>query len=375
MQTDTAAASAVVAYDFSDFVSDFAAPAIASVIAVVAAFVLASVLRRIMRASANRWSLLATLSERIKWPLRLLLATIGIRLALFATTDPESAWGSVGHWVFIVMIGVFAWLLIEVTRAVQDGIGARFPIDVEDNGQARRVRTQVQILGRLVIALIILIALAAILMSFPEMRALGASILASAGLAAIVAGIAAQSALSNVFAGLQVAFSDSIRVDDVVIVEGEYGRIEEITLTYVVVRVWDQRRMILPSTYFTNSPFENWTRTSTDLVGTVEIDVDWTVPVEGMRRELDRLLSETDLWDGQSAGIQVTEATGGLVRVRAAASAVSAPILWDLRCYLREGLVDWIRQSGAGLPRTRLEGVSEATASTDPGILPGTSAE
>ncbi len=328
-----------------------------------------------MRLSAARWPLLASLSERIKWPLRLLLATIGIWLAIFFTTDPSSPWAAVDHGVLIIVIAVCGWLLIEVTRAIQDGIGAKFPIDVEDNGQARRVHTQVQILGRLAIALIVSVALAAILMSFPEMRAVGASILASAGLAAIVAGIAAQSALANVFAGLQVAFSDSIRVDDVVVVEGEFGRIEEITLTYVVVLIWDQRRMIMPSTYFTNSPFENWTRSATDLVGTVELDVDWTVSVDGMRQELDRLLDETDLWDGRSAGIQVTDSTGGFVRVRAVASAESAPKVWDLRCYLREGLVNWIQQSGAGLPRTRLEGLPGPAPSTDPGILPRPSGE
>jgi len=375
MANVTVPASALVRADAADVVSELVAPVIASVIAVVVALVLSAVLRRFLRLSDAKWPLLTSLSDRVKWPLRLLLSTVGIWLAIYFTTEPSSPWEIVGHGVFILIIGAFGWLLIEVTRAVQDGVSAKFPIDVADNGQARRVHTQMQILGRLAIALIVTISLAAILMSFPEMRAVGASILASAGLAAIVAGIAAQSALANVFAGLQVAFSDSIRVDDVVVVEGEYGRIEEITLTYVVVLIWDERRMIMPSTYFTNSPFENWTRSATDLVGTVELDVDWTVSVDGMRRELERLLGETDLWDGRSAGIQVTDATGGLVRVRAAASAGSAPVLWDLRCYLREGLVTWIQQSGAGLPRTRLEGLPGPGASPGPAIIPGSSAD
>jgi small-conductance mechanosensitive channel len=357
MATVTLDPVALVRTDAAQVVSDFATPAVAAAIAVVLALVAASVIRRVLRVLGTRWSLLASLSVRVKWPLRLLLATIGLWLAIFITTG-VSEQGILEQAMFIVGVIAGAWLLVEVTRSVQDGIGARFPIDMADNRHARRVQTQAQILERLIIALIITIAAAAILLSFPGMRALGASILASAGLAAIVAGIAAQSSLANVFAGLQVAFADAIRVDDVVIVEEEYGRIEEITLTYVVVRIWDDRRMILPSTYFTNTPFENWTRTASELVGTVELDVDWTVPVDGMREELDRLLGETDLWDGRSAGIQVTEATGGLVRVRASASAESAPKLWDLRCYLREGLVGWVQRSGAGVPRTRWEGLS-----------------
>jgi len=192
------------------------------------------------------------------------------------------------------------------------------------------------------------------------MRAVGASILASAGLAAIIAGLAAQSTLANVFAGMQVAFSDSFRVDDVVIVEQEWGVIEEITLTYVVVRVWDDRRLVLPSTYFTSTPFQNWTRRSSQLLGTVEIDVDWTVPMDDLRTEMNRLLSQTDLWDQRVGVIQMTDATGGLIRVRALASAVSAPILWDLRCYLREGLITWLLEAESGLPRTRVAALEGA---------------
>ena len=202
-----------------------------------------------------------------------------------------------------------------------------------------------------------LCAIAAILLTFPSARALGASLLASAGLISIVAGLAAQSSLANVFAGLQLAFTDAIRVDDVVVVADEWGRIEEITLTYVVVHVWDDRRLILPSTYFTTTPFENWTRRAADLLGTVELDVDWEVPVEAMRTELTRLLQDTDLWDRRVGILQVTDAVGGVVRVRALASAVDAPTLFDLRCYVREGLVGWLqREAPQSLPKTRWEG-------------------
>src|SRR3712207_6783548 len=194
-------------------------------------------------------------------------------------------------------------------------------------------------------------------MTFPGARAAGTSLFASAGVVSVIAGLAAQSTLANVFAGLQLAFTDAIRVDDVVVVEGEWGRIEEITMTYVVVHLWDDRRLIMPSTYFTTTPFQNWTRRAADLLGTVELDLDWSVPVDEMRQELTRLLESTDLWDHRVGVLQVTEATGGYVRVRALASAVDAPTLFDLRCHVREELVDWLQRTHPGaLPRARVEG-------------------
>lgn len=324
-------------------------------VAAVLGWLVASLIRRLVRVSARRWTLLDSVSVRIKWPLRLLFVSIGIWAALQPTTEPSGWTGSVDRTLLILVVIAGAWLLIEFVHVVEDGILARYPVDGPDNRYARRVQTQVQILERLLTAIIVVVAGAMVLFTFPEMRAVGASVLASAGLVAIIAGVAAQSSLSNVFAGMQVAFADAIRVDDVVVVEGEWGRIEEITLTYVVVHIWDERRLVLPSTYFTSTPFQNWTRETSNLLGTVEIDVDWTVPLEGLREEMDRLLRESALWDRRVGIIQITDATGGVLRVRALASASSGPIMWDLRCYLREGLVMWLRQAGAGLPRSRFE--------------------
>lgn len=337
--------------------AESAVPLLAAVFSTIVALILAALVRVGLRAAGRRWPLLSSLSDRTRWPVRMLLVSIGVWLGLLMTTDPSPWRDAVNHALLITVILASAWLLIQVTHVVQDGVGARFPIDVPDNRNARRVHTQVQLLGRLVVAIIVVAAAAAVLITFPGLRAVGASVLASAGLAAIVAGFAAQSSLANLFAGIQVAFADAIRVDDVVVVEGEWGRIEEITLTYVVVHVWDDRRLVLPSTYFTSTPFENWTRTSSELLGTVDLDVDWTVPMGGLRGEMHRLLSHTELWDRRVAVLQVTEATGGMIRVRALASASSAPILWDLRCYLREGLVMWLQQAGSGLPRSRFEAV------------------
>ena len=213
---------------------------------------------------------------------------------------------------------------------------------------------------------------AAMLLTFPSARAAGASILASAGVISLVAGLAAQSALANVFAGLQIAFTDALRVDDVVVVEDEWGRIEEITLTYVVVHIWDDRRMVLPSPYFTTTPFENWTRTESAVLGSV--DSTWTgrVPVDECARSWPALVEGNELWDGRMGVLQVTDAVGSVVGVRALVSAENAGALFDLRCHVRECLVVWLqREHNYGLPRVRLDGappqapVAPATSATD----------
>ncbi len=348
--------------DVSESVESVLVPIAAVGAAVVIGWLVASLVRRSIHAAARRWNLMDSVSTRIAWPLRLLMICIATWVAVQLTTEPAGWTATLDHALLILVVLCGAWLLIQLVQVVRDGILDRFPTEGGDNRRARRVHTQVQIIERLATAIIVVVAGAVILFTFPAMRAVGASVLASAGLAAIVAGVAAQSTLSNVFAGMQVAFADAIRVDDVVVVEGEWGRIEEITLTYVVVHIWDDRRLVLPSTYFTETPFQNWTRETSNLLGTVELDVDWTVPMEGLRDEMDRLLRQTDLWDGRVGVVQITGATGGTIRVRALASAASGPIMWDLRCYLREGLVTWLQEAGTGLPRSRFESVRSELA-------------
>lgn len=285
--------------------------------------------------------------------LRVLLGIAATWIAV-AVTAPDERWlPVVSHVFLIVTMAAGGWLLSALLNLAIDRTLVRYPIDVPDNRVARRIRTQVLIIRRLGHVAIAIVGLGAILMTFPGAQAAGASILASAGLVSVVAGLAAQSTLANVFAGVQLAFSDAIRVDDVVIAEGEWGRIEEITLTYVVVSIWDQRRLVLPSTYFTTTPFQNWTRRGSELLGAVELDLDWTVTPSALRTELDRVLAETELWDGRTANLQVTDAVGGLVRVRVLVSAHDAGQLWDLRCLVREELVEWLAQHGA-LPKQRV---------------------
>lgn len=304
---------------------------------------------------ARRSPVVADISRRGRTPLRALLVLAAV-IAVLDAAPAAGAWqGPLVRLLGLALIGTVGWFVAVAVFAAADLALARYDVDVVDNRHARRVRTQISLLRRLAVVVIGVLAAAAMLLTFPSARAAGASILASAGVISLVAGLAAQTSLANVFAGLQLAFTDAIRVDDVVVVEDEWGRIEEITLTYVVVHIWDDRRMVLPSTYFTTTPFENWTRKESAVLGSVELDVDWTMPFDAMRDELDRLLAGNPLWDRRVGVLQVTDAVGTLIRVRALLSAQDAGALFDLRCQVRESLVTWLqREHGHGLPRLRL---------------------
>jgi small-conductance mechanosensitive channel len=256
----------------------------------------------------------------------------------------------------ILLIASMAWLIIKIAFVIEELILSQFRVDVRDNLTARRVHTQIQILKKVVIVVIAILALASIMMTFEKVRHLGTSILASAGIAGIIIGLAAQRSIATLLAGLQVAITQPIRLDDVVIVENEWGRIEEITLTYVVVRIWDLRRLIVPITYFLEKSFQNWTRVSADLLGTVFIYVDYTVPIQAVREELHRILENSKLWDKRVCVLQVTNATERTVELRALMSAADSPSAWELRCEVREQLIEFIRKNYPdGLPKVRAE--------------------
>ncbi len=311
----------------------------------------ALVMRLIARRHPGIYEALAPVRRRF----RVLLLVAGVWLAVVFVLPEGTVRDIAGQVLLIGVLAAAGWLLGALLNLALDRTLNYYPTDVADNNVARRVRTQVLVLRRLGHAIIAVITIGAILLTFPGAQTLGASVLASAGLVSVVAGIAAQSALANVFAGMQLAFSDAIRVDDVVVAAGEWGRIEEITLTYVVVTTWDQRRLVLPSTYFTSTPFENWTRSGSALFGAVEFDLDWRVSTSGLRAELAKILDATELWDRRSSNVQVTDATGGMVRVRVMVSAANAGALWDLRCLVREKIVDWAQsKSATSLPRTRV---------------------
>ncbi|MET3809367.1 mechanosensitive ion channel domain-containing protein [Arthrobacter sp. UYEF3] len=340
-------------------------PFFAVALAVAAGLVASWLVRRVVLRLNRRQEALRETSREARLPLRFALCLTGVRIALRMTTNDVEWRRNVDHALLIALIASLAWLAIAILLVIETIILTRYRVDVADNRRARRLRTQVIMARRIGVALIAIVALGSIMLTFPAIQALGAGLLASAGVISIVAGLAAQTSLVNVFAGLQLAFTDAIRVDDVVVVQKEWGRIEEITLTYVVVHVWDDRRLILPSTYFTTTPFENWTRRQSEVMGTVEFDLDWRAPVEAMRAELKKVLASTELWDKRVGVLQITDATAGFVRVRILVSAGDSASLFDLRCLIREELVLFLQQDyPTALPHVRLESMPSATAST-----------
>ncbi|KAB1913386.1 mechanosensitive ion channel family protein [Micromonospora sp. AMSO31t] len=333
--------------------------AVAALAAAAVALLLVEVVHRATRRLGRRSLLMTELTEHSHRSFQVAATVLAVQLAVRFTTlyAVGSPWRQlVLHVLVLALIAAAAWLVASLLVVAEDTALARFRVDVPNNRHARRVRTQVVLLRRLTIAVIVVLALGVMLMTFPAVRGIGAGVLTSAGVVGVVAALAAQSLLGNVFAGLQLAFSDAVRLDDVVVVEGEWGRVEELTLSYVVVQIWDDRRLILPTSYFTSTPFQNWTRTEAAVLGTAEFDLDWAIPVQAMREELRRLCESTELWDGRVCVLQVTDATGGMVKVRALVSAADAGSLWDLRCLVREHLVAWVRdQRPTALPRLRAE--------------------
>lgn len=331
------------------------------------ALVFATSVHLTLRLAKRRAAWARTLIQHAQKPFWALTLTVGLGVGL-RTGLTGVAWApALTHVTTIAAIAALAWLLIGFVQFFTDLAITHNSIDVPDNRLARRLRTQTLIMRRLAIALIGIIAVGATLFTFDEVRAIGASILASAGIASIVAGLAAQSVLGNIFAGIQLVFSDALRVDDVIVAEGEWGRVGEITLTYVVLHLWDDRRLVLPCTYFTTTPYQNWTREGSELLGSVEFDLDWRVSPQKMREHLQAVLAETELWDGRASVLQVTEATAGYVRVRILVTAKDAPTLFDLRCYVREAMVLWIQSYMPDAAPAQRVLVAEASAPSKPG--------
>jgi small-conductance mechanosensitive channel len=327
------------------------------------------VLHRVLRRMSRRVPLAGHLALRAHRQAQFFGVALALTVGMHQVAPAGAGRDTALQLLHLGLVATGAWLLTKLLFVVEESALARFRTDVVDNRKARTVHTQVRLIRRVTAAVITVLAVGAMLLTIPGARALGTSLLASAGLVGVVAALAAQSFLGNVLAGLQLAFGGSLRLDDVVLVEDEWGRIEEMTLTYVVVHVWDDRRLIMPTSYFTTQPFQDWTRTESALLGTVELDVDWTAPVERLRAELREVVSGSDLWDGRVSVLQVTDAVGGNVRLRALVSAADAPRLWDLRCLVRERLITWLREHHSdALPRTRTSlafADSESVADSD----------
>jgi small-conductance mechanosensitive channel len=323
-------------------------------LALAAHYLLFRILKRLAKGTETKVD--DALVKHCVGPARLIIPLLAVSFILTLAKFPPAVLPLVKQSLALLWIVALAWLVIKLAYVVEDLILSQYAIDVSDNLAARRIYTQIQILKKVVIVVVLILALATVLMTFEKVRQLGTTLLASAGLVGIIVGIAAQKSIATLFAGIQLAITQPIRIDDVVIVENEWGRIEEITLTYVVVRIWDLRRLVVPIIYFLEKPFQNWTRISADILGTVFLYVDYTVPVEAVRTELRRIVENSPLWDGQVCTLQVTNATERTLELRALMSAADSSNGWGLRCEVREKLIEFIRQNyPEGLPKVRAE--------------------
>jgi small-conductance mechanosensitive channel len=289
-------------------------------------------------------------------PTRLLLPLLALLTVIpWMPLAPPLA-GRLTHAAGLIFIASIAWMLVALLDVLQDYISHRQALQLSDNFAARRMRTQVQVLRHIAVVIIVVITISIMVMTFPNVRHLGESLFASAGLAALVAGFAARTTLSSLLAGVQIALSQPIHLEDAVVVEGEWGWVEEITMTYVVVRIWDLRRLIVPLSYFIEKPFQNWTRQTADLLGSAFLYVDYTAPIEELRQELLRVLKSSGMWDGRVWNLQVSNATASTLELRALMSAPNGSVAWDLRCHVREKMIAFLQKNYPdSLPRTRAE--------------------
>ncbi len=298
--------------------------------------------------------LVKSVNRHLNQPFAYFIPLLFIAMALPAMPLSVDQAYTVRRILEILSIIVFAWILIKVVAVIQERVRQKYAIDKSDNFRERKLITQLQFVRRISIILIVFFAVSLVLLQFDAVRTLGTGLLTSAGIAGVVLGFAAQRSLANLLAGLQIAFTQPIRIDDVLVIENEFGRVEEITLTYIVLRLWDNRRLILPLNYLIEKPFQNWTRSSTEILATVFIYTDYNVPVESIRQELRTILSGSGLWNGEVWGLQVTEVLQDTVQLRALFSAHNSGEAWDLRCLVREKLLYFIQTKyPEALPKVR----------------------
>ncbi|HKO87620.1 MAG TPA: mechanosensitive ion channel family protein [Burkholderiales bacterium] len=342
--------------------------------AAFAALIIQIVLTMIIRRLISRHPYMQALLKRSVGPFRLLFPMIAIQAVLAAAPRQYEWLPATRHAVLLAMILAITWLATAAVMGIRDVMKLRFPIDVGDNLHARRVLTQTTVLLRTLSGVVILLGVAAALTTFPGVRQIGASLLASAGLAGIVVGFAARPVLGNLIAGLQIAMAQPIRIDDVVIVQNEWGVIEEIAGAYVVVKIWDERRLVVPLQWFIENPFQNWTRTGSQIIGTVFLWVDYSLPLEPLRAEMMRICESAKEWDRRVASLQVTETSEQAMQLRIIASSNNASLSWDLRCRIREGLIAFIqREYPAALPRMRAQLVEQQQPHQEKAMAQGAS--
>ncbi|MBC7653909.1 MAG: mechanosensitive ion channel family protein [Oligoflexus sp.] len=345
-------------FSYINHLPDFIFNIIILLISIVFAFVLKALFFRLTSyyRKHERFSFLRSIVLHLSKPLNFFLPLVSINSFSNLMRLSKLERSVLDKVIEIGLIISFSYILINLIKVIQDFFISTYDLKKENNLRERKIRTQLQFLKKFLVALILVLTVAAILFSFEGMRKIGTGLLTSVGIGGIIIGFAAQKSLGNLLAGFQIAFTQPIRIDDVLVVEGEWGKVEEITLTYVVIHIWDHRRLILPITYFIEKPFQNWTRISAEILGTVFLYVDYTLPLEDLRKEYDRLLDNHKLWDKKVKVVQVTDTKERVMEVRVLMSANNSSDAFDLRCDIREGLITFIQKNYPNsLPRTRAE--------------------
>lgn len=322
--------------------------------AALAAVIVHVGVRAVLKRMTHHSVILSAMLDQTERAGALALPLLAMQVVWGSAPDDLARIAVVRHLNGLLLIAAVTWLLVKAITGLADGVIARHPTTVEDNLHARRIETQTRVLSRSAMVVVLIAGIAIGLMTFPGARQLGASLLASAGVLGIIGGLAARPVFSNLIAGIQLALAQPLRIDDVLIVQGEFGRVEEITGTYVVLKLWDERRLIVPLQWFIENPFENWTRTGSQIMGSVFLWVDYATPIDPIRAEAQRLVETMPEWDRRVFNVQVTEATDRAIQVRVLVSAASSGRSHDLRCKLREGLIAFLaREYPQCLPVTR----------------------
>jgi small-conductance mechanosensitive channel len=347
--------------DLLGFAPDWAVAAALIVFAVIAALavhrIAVAVLTHVL---GGRHPILERVIAGTRRPARWALVVCAVAMTIPAAPLGDAVTQALSHLLILTTIGLLGWIAIAAIHIAADIYLMRFRIDVADNLLARKHYTQINILVRVADILVVVLTIGFALMTFESVRQYGVSLFASAGVAGLVAGLAARPVLSNLFAGVQLAMTQPIRIDDVVIVENEWGWIEEITSTYVVVRIWDLRRLIVPLTYFIEKPFQNWTREGAALLGSVMLYLDYAAPIDAIRAEAQRIAEASPDWDKKIVGVQVTDSKQDTIEVRILVSSPTAGQAWNLRCEVREKIIAFLqREHPQALPRRRFESVTE----------------
>ncbi|MGB6491410.1 MAG: mechanosensitive ion channel domain-containing protein [Methylovirgula sp.] len=330
--------------------------AVLAIAALLALFFHRTFMRMVRRLIGQQHIFVQSLITRVFGATRFALVLVAVALALPIVPFSGATALLIAEALAICLVLLIGWAAITAIELAGDFYVRRFRIDVSDNLLARKHLTQVRVLRRVAETIVVMITVAVALMTVPEVRQFGVSLIASAGAAGIVVGLAARPILTNLIAGVQIAITQPIRIGDAVVVENECGWIEEITGTYVVIQIWDWRRLVVPISYFLEKPFQNWTRMSAELIGTVLLWVDYTTPVDRVREKLTDIVKNSKLWDGRVVNMQVTDATDRAIQLRALASARNSQDVWDLRCEIREKLIAFLQETYPGtLPKQRMK--------------------